>query len=140
MKVQFKNILKAYSGKCDGLVYFYNPRLHRVLCRRHVIPQASPQNRRLAAVSSNLSALNPSPGFITDLRHYAALLPQQGQNWRNVYVKMMYALSRLYNVDLAVLTREQIEQLSLPCNSVKAAIEAGLLVPVKGYENYTSGL
>jgi hypothetical protein len=31
MKVLFKNLLKAYSGQCDGLVYYYNSQLNRVL-------------------------------------------------------------------------------------------------------------
>jgi len=134
MNVLFKNILKAYSGKCDGLVYYYNSRLDRVLCRRHVIPKATAQNARMTLVSKNLSALAPSPDFITDLKYYAAIQRERQLNWRNVYMKLMFALQRLYNVDLATLTRAEIEAQELPCRSVKQAIQAGLLDPVPGYE------
>ena len=39
MKVYFKNMLKAYRGACDGLIYYYNPRLNRLLVRAYVKPR-----------------------------------------------------------------------------------------------------
>jgi hypothetical protein len=134
MKVLFQNILKAYSGTCDGLVYYYNPRLDRVLCRRYVIPKATPQNARLSLVSRKLSALAPSADYITDLKYYAALQRERHLSWRNIYMKLMYALKRKYNVDLTLLSKEQIYTQNLPCKSVKQAVEAGLLEPIPGYE------
>jgi hypothetical protein len=136
MKVLFKNLLKAYSGQCDGLVYYYHPRLNRVICRRHVIPKSTPQNARLKLVSARLRTLQISAEYITDLRYYAALISERGKylNWRNVYLKLMYALQRLYGVDLSTISREQIAEQELPCRSVKHAIEAGLLAPVPGYQ------
>ena len=138
MEVVFKNILKAYSGKCDGLVYYYNSRLDRVLCRRHVIPRQNTHNRRMAAISRNLKALNPAPEFVNDLKIYAALYRDAPLNGQNVYIKLMYALARTYDVDLSTLTREQITELELPCATVKQAVEAGLLAPVPGYERLTA--
>ncbi|NLW18546.1 MAG: hypothetical protein GXY81_02525 [Candidatus Cloacimonetes bacterium] len=41
MKVTFKNMIQAYQGKCDGLIYYYNPRLKRMLCRSHAKPRES---------------------------------------------------------------------------------------------------
>lgn len=140
MKVLFKDLLKAYSGKCDGLVYYYNPRLDRVLCRRIGKPRETAQNRRLSEISRNLSALDPAAGYILDLKHYAALHSERQLNWRNVYIRMMYALEKAYGIDLTLLSREQIETQSLPCRSVKTAIEAGLLAPVPGYERLCSPL
>jgi len=138
MEVVFKNMLKAYSGKCDGLVYYYNSRLGRVLCRKHVIPRQNTHNRRMAAISHNLKALNPSPEFRQDLKLYAALYQDAPLSGQNVYIKLMYALARVYGVDLATLTREQITELELPCATVKQAVEAGLLAPVPGYERLTA--
>ena len=132
MEVVFKNMLKAYSGKCDGLVYYYNSRLDRVLCRKHVIPRQNTHNRRMAAISRNLKALNPSPEFRKDLKLYAALYQDAPLSGQNVYIKLMYTLGRVYGVDLATLTREQITE--LPCATVKQAVEAGFLAPVPGYE------
>jgi hypothetical protein len=34
MKVTFKNMLLADSGKCDGIVYYFNARLGRVIARK----------------------------------------------------------------------------------------------------------
>lgn len=142
MQVIFKNILKAYSGKCDGLIYYYHPGLNRMLCRRHTIPRRSQSNVRFSAISSNLKALNPSPEFCTDLKYYAALYSRPGAqlNWRNVFMRLMYALARQYSVDLSTLTRSEIYSDNLPCRSVKLAIEAGLLEPVTGYERLNSFL
>jgi hypothetical protein len=140
MKVLFKNMLKAYSGQCDGLVYYYNSRLNRVICRRHVIPKATPQNARMKAVSARLQALNISEEYITDLKYYAAMARERGThlNWRNVYMKLMYALQRLYGIDLSTITREQVVSQDLPCKSVKRAIEAGLLPPMLGYQRLSA--
>lgn len=35
MEVTFKNLLHAYNGKCDGIVYYYNKRMGKVIARRH---------------------------------------------------------------------------------------------------------
>ena len=140
MKVIFKNMLKAYSGHCDGLVYYYNPRLNRVICRRHVIPKATPQNARLKVVAARLKSLNISEDYITDLKFYAAIIRDHGShlNWRNVYVKMMYAMEKRYEIDLSTITREQVASLDLPCKSVRSAIDAGLLEPIVGYQRLIS--
>ena len=49
MRVTFKNMLLAYVGKIDGLIYYYNPRLNRMVVRQYVKPRESAPNRRLAA-------------------------------------------------------------------------------------------
>jgi len=41
-------------------------------------------------------------------------------------------------IDLKTITRQQIYQENLPCISVKNAVEAGILPPVKGYERMTA--
>ena len=135
MKVMFKNLLKAYSGQVDGLVYYYDPRLQKVICRRHVIPRETAQNRNLSAVSKHLKELEPSEGYISDLKLYAALSRERGMvlNWRNVYLKMMYGLSREHGINLLELTRDDIYAQNLPVRSLRLAVEAGLLAPVVGY-------
>lgn len=146
MKVTFKNMIQAYQGKCDGLIYYYNPRLKRMLCRTYTKPRESTQTKRFAAIAKNLRALNPSEGFCNDLRVYTNLYSRkyhEGPNivtWYNAYLMMMYALAGLYpHLDLQTLTRADIEAQGLPCRSVKQAVEAGLLKPVKGYELLEAG-
>ena len=165
MKAIFKNMIQAYKGKCDGLVYYYNPRLNRILVRPHVKPRPTEQTRRFASISKNLKALAPSEGFKTDLSVYVDIRNRKAtrlhgplQNWYNAYTMMMYALAKTYSVealaeapeamggsasapttlDLSTLTREFIYANELPCISVKRAVEAGLLSSVKGYELLTA--
>jgi len=140
MKVLFKNMLKAYSGECDGLVYYYNSRLNRVMCRRHVIPKATPQNAKMKVVAEQLKALQISEEYITDLKYYAAISREHGKhlNWRNVFMKLMYAMQSNLEVDLATITREQIFGQNLPCKSVKSAIDAGLLDKIVGYQRLSA--
>ena len=137
MKVTFNNLLKAYSGACDGLVYYYNPRLDRIICRRYVRPRTSPQNALLGVKSRNLSKIPLSDLFKQDLRYYAESGRQRGEylNWRNVLIKMMYEMEKsLPDVDLATITKAEIYTKDLPCRCVKSAVEAGLLAPVRGYQ------
>lgn len=140
MKVAFRNLLKAYSGQVDGLVYYYNSKLDKILCRRYVIPEETAQNVTMGAKSRNLSELQPSEAFQHDLKHYAAMISTRGKylNWRNCYIKLMYQLEKLYNIDLLSLTRDSIYQNSLPCITVSQAIDAGLLEPVDGYQRFNS--
>jgi hypothetical protein len=162
MKAIFKNMILAYKGKCDGLVYYYNPRLNRMIVRPHVKPRPSAQTAVFSSISSNLKALAPSPGYVNDLRVYVELHNRKASNhrrpllnWCNAYNKLMYALARSYyldgfkipdpepvppehsRIDLATLTRDDIYDASLPCLTVKRAVEAGLLQSVTGYELMT---
>ena len=145
MRAYFKNMLQAYRGTCDGLVYYYNPRLQRIIVRPHVKPRPSVQTRRFAAIATNLKALAPSEAFKTDMTVYTDIYNRRLgsksrpehilSNWYNAFMKMMYALQASDpGIDLEFLERIHIENNDLPCRSVKRAVEAGLLEPVPGYE------
>lgn len=145
MRAYFKNMLQAYRGTCDGLVYYYNPRLQRIIVRPHVKPRPSVQTRRFAAIAKKLKALAPSEAFKTDMTVYTDIYNRRLgsksrpehilSNWYNAYMKMMYALQASDpGIDLEFLERIHIENNDLPCRSVKRAVEAGLLEPVPGYE------
>jgi len=58
------------------------------------------------------------------------------RTWTNVYNKLMFAMQKAMpeTVDLKTITREQIYEQNLPCKTLKAAIEFGLLPAVKDYE------
>jgi len=141
MEVVFKNLLHAYSGKCDGLVYYYNRRLNKVIARR--LPESSLHagNARLTAISHNLKELNPSEEYRTDLKLYTELLRMKEKtncfySWSNVFRKLMFGMAKRDAIDLAELTKAEIYANTLPCISVRAAVEAGLLPPVVGYERF----
>ena len=132
-----------FCGSCEGMVYYYNKRLGKMIARKWVKPKTTAANKRLGAISRNLKKLNPSDGFIKDLRVYIALYyyspgEKHYMSWQNVYLTLMYKLAK-HNpaVDLLTLSREQITSDNLPCKCVKDAIEAGLLREVNGYEKLT---
>lgn len=60
MKVHYNHMIKAYSGTCDGLVYYYDPQLERILCRRYVRPRMSTANQNLCHTMQNLKTLELS--------------------------------------------------------------------------------
>ena len=142
MKVYFKNMLQAYHGACDGLIYYYNPRLNRLLVRPHVKPRLNENNRRFAAIARNLKRIAPSQAFITDMTVYTDIHSRHAREgdriystWYSAFLKMMYALQASDpGIDLEFLERIHIETNDLPCRSVKRAVEAGLLETVPGYE------
>ncbi len=143
MEVTFKNLLHAYSGKCDGIVYYYNKRMGKVIARRLPKAKIHTQNLEISAISSNLKRLKVSEGYRSDLKIYTEMSRLQSggaqscYSWSNVFMKLMFALAKQHSLDLKTLTREQIYDTMLPCISVKTAVEAGLLPPIAGYENLT---
>lgn len=141
MKVWFKNMILSYSGKCDGLVYYYNEKLGRMMSRRHVIPRPTENNTRFSSIAANLKALNISEGYKQDLRDYTIRYSTLKQfktqpclNWYSVFTILMWEMSKTLGIDLATITREQIETQNLPCRTVKQAVEADLIPAVNGYE------
>ncbi len=140
MEVTFKNLLHAYSGKCDGIVYYYNRRMNKLIARRLPEQTIHSQNIELSAISKNLKKLKVSEGYRANLKVYTEMSRLQSggksgyYSWCNVYMKLMYALAKDYSLDLKTITREQIYDAMLPCVSVKNAVEAGLLPPISGFE------
>ncbi len=141
MKVVVKEGLKGFSGQLDGAIYYYHPRLKRTLMRRMPKMPAQPQNASYAAIARQIKALNPSPAYRYDFKIYLGILRERDENanypsWYSLFVKMLWALQSAYpgQVDLQTLTRSQIAEQNLPCVSVRAAVEAGLLPELPGYE------
>ncbi len=139
MIVSFKNRM-LFSGECDGLVYYWNRRLDKLIARRYVVPRESNSNRRLGGISRHLKSLELSEAYKEDLKLYVTMYnnrPREKQmlSWRNAFLTMMYALAKQYDtVDLSNITRAQVESEQLPCQSVKEAVDAGLLPYVEGCE------
>lgn len=143
MKVQFKHLIAGYTGKADNMVIYYNKALSRVLIRRLPKVKRGPHHDRFKAISQNIFGLNPSLAYKEDLMRYAHALHKLKAYqydgvvvWNNLYSRIMYALAKKYpeTVDLATLTRAQIELDNLPCQTVKQAVEADLIPLVAGWE------
>ncbi|MCD8480946.1 MAG: hypothetical protein LRZ88_12585, partial [Candidatus Cloacimonetes bacterium] len=133
--------IKGFSGKLDGAVYYYHPRLQRTLMRRAPKMPIQPQNIEYGDISRQIKAIQPSEGYRNDFRMYLNELRERDDSvrlpsWYSLYVKMLWAMQAKYpeQVNLKTITKAQIREQELPCRSVKCAVEAGLLPEVPGYQ------
>ena len=141
MKATVKQGIKGFSGKLDGAVYYYHPRLQRTLMRRAPKMPIQPQNIEYGDISRQIKAIQPSEGYRNDFRMYLNELRERDDSvrlpsWYSLYVKMLWAMQAKYpeQVNLKTITKAQIREQELPCRSVKCAVEAGLLPEVPGYQ------
>ena len=141
MKVRVKRGIQGFSGRLDGAIYYYHPGLKKTLMRRMPEMPVQPQNHDYAKIAKNIKKIKPSEAYKNDFRIYLNQLREQDEDisvpsWYPLYIKMLWALQSKYpdTVSLKTLNRAQILQEDLPCRSVKAAVEAGLMPSVKGYE------
>jgi len=149
MKATRANLLGEFTGKLDGLIYYRRKPSGKLYVRRQWKFDNHPSHPGFAAIMTNINALQPSEGYVQNLKDYLFLYNRLPQNegrelycWNNLYVRLMFALQTANpeTVNLATLSREQIETQNLPCRTVKDAVEAGLLPVVKGYERFSQVL
>jgi len=145
MKAILKNLMLAYSGKCDGLIFYYHPRLNRIIARRMPMRKTDANNRHFGEVASNLGRIALNDDYKWDFKTYTELLRQSGGeqyanyiSWNNLYAKMMWAMAKDFGIDLKTLTKTEIYERVLPCITVKSAIDAQLLPVVEGYQRLNS--
>ncbi|MCB5260703.1 MAG: hypothetical protein PHY41_04980 [Candidatus Cloacimonetes bacterium] len=141
MKAHVKAGIKGFSGKLDGAIYYYHPRLKRTLMRRAPKMPIQPQNNDYRDISRKIKEINPSAGYRNDFRIFLNLLMDHDDtvrlpSWYSLYIKMLWAMQAKYpaQVDLKTITRDQIIAEDLPCRSVKRAVEDGLLPEISGYQ------
>ena len=144
MKVRLKWGLGSFSGYMDEAVFIHNR--HTGLCymRKYTYPKRNPSADRMKLVMANLKLIQPSLGYKRNFFDYTISYNELKENelrhmqcWNNLYLKMLFAMQKsIPGIDLATLTRQDIYDQNLPCISVKAAIEAGLLPAVKDYQRF----
>jgi len=141
MKVTVKEGIKGFSGKLDGAIYYYHPRLKRTLMRRAPQMPIQEKNLEYAAIAKQIKAINPSEAYRSDFKNYLNLLRDRDDSvrvpsWYCLFVKMLWAMQAKYpeQVNLKTITKTQILEQQLPCLSVKTAVEDGLLTKVPGYQ------
>ena len=142
MKVTLNYDQKAYSGKMDGLIYYWHSRYKMLLARRlPENPKLTPAKQRFRAITQNLKIMQPSSAYIIDLQTYLHLLQKEEyfpklNSWYPLFTKLMFAFGERHpEFDIGVLTKQVIVDNSLSCRSVKTAVEDLLLPRVKGYES-----
>ena len=145
MKVKYKYNLSGYGGKLDGLIYYTDKRSGKTFARRTFELKNHPAHTPFRNAQRQIYALKPAEAYKLQLLDYCMSynrLPvaetKQLYSWCHVYNKMMWAMQRNLpeTVSLATITREQIYEQNLPCKTLKAAIDAGLLPKVNGYERW----
>ncbi len=141
MKAYVKAGIKGFSGKLDGAIYYYHPRLKRTLMRKAPKMPIQPQNLDYRDISRQIKALDPSEGYRNDFRSYLNALRERDESvrlpsWYGLYIKMLWAMQAKYPelVNLKSITRDSIIEHDLPCRSVRRAVEDSLLPDIPGYK------
>lgn len=141
MKAIFGTFIGGFSGRHDGLVYYYNHRLQKMIVRKAPVFVPTEQNARLGKVSKRMQGLRVSDEYKKDFMVYTelyrkALGPKANNilSWYNLFVRMMWQIQKQYQIDLSQITMNKIYAYELPCISIKTAVEAELLPIVPGYE------
>ena len=145
MKVKFKNMLHGYVGKADEMIYYMDGRTGNIYARKSFKFKNHSGQAPFRTAQKQIYALQPAQEYQYNLRDYCAsynLLPENREKqlftWCQVYNKLMWAMQKALpgQVDLKTITREQIAAQNLPCRTLKATIEAGLLPRVGGYQRW----
>ena len=143
MKVSYSAGMGTLSGRYREIVYCHSRKYGYTYARQRVYPTLTEVNAAIGSKSANIWRLEPSEAYKGDLRSYVEAHDAMRRNYRTplrawscLYTKLMYALEREYPaVDLRSITRQEIYAADLPCISIRKAVEAGLLAPVKGWES-----
>ncbi|GAB1468439.1 hypothetical protein MASR2M64_11660 [Candidatus Cloacimonadota bacterium] len=147
MKATRANLLGEFTGKLDGLIYYRSKRTGKLYVRRQWICKPHVANAQFSSANKAIFSLQPSQGYKDNLRDYLMQYNKLAEyeykplwTWTNVYSKLMFAMQKAMpeTVDLKTISRAQIEEQNLPCISLKAAIETGLLPKLKGYERFVA--
>jgi hypothetical protein len=149
MKATRANLLGEFTGKLDELIYYRSRRTGKLYVRRGWKFKHHPAAPQFSSANKAIFALQPSEGYKDNMRDYLMQYNKSPEYehkplwaWTNVYSKLMFAMQKAFpgTVDLKTITRIQIGDQNLPCVTLKAAIDAGLLPKVKGYERFVAQL
>ena len=142
MKAKLKVLLPGFTGNMDDVVIYYNSKLNKYIARRKVMPKFTPNNSIVKEIHAFRRRIKVTEAYLNDCREYIKLFNQkfrrQGRalsTWPNVYMKLMRALKGQYpELNFKTLTREEVLERQLPCRTIAAAVVAGYLEKVPGYE------
>jgi len=147
MKAKLKVLLPGFTGNMNDVVV-YNSKLNKYITRKKIMPKFTPDHSLTREMHAFRRRINVSEGYIDDCREFIRLFNQkfrrQGRamsTWPNVYMKIIRTLKRQFpEIDFKTFTREDVLEYNLPCKTVAAAIEAGYLEKVPGYEKLDRAL
>jgi hypothetical protein len=143
MKVKFRHAVKGFHGKfkAEGLVYCKYNDGALYLTRKYPCYTPSIQNEKIGIISKNLKQLyvSISPEYKMDLKNYCQLMIKYTDLSEKLptscyatYTKMMWALKKQFpEIDLTILTREDILKHEYPVRTVVEAMKEGLLLEIE---------
>jgi hypothetical protein len=148
MKAKLKVLLPGFTGNMNDVEIYYNAKLNKYIARQKVKPKFTPDNTIVKEIHAFRRRINVTEEYLNDCREYIRLFNQkfrrQGRamnSWPNVYMKVMRALKRIFpETDFSSLSREEIVNRNLPCISIEAAVNAGMLEKVPGFETLNASI
>lgn len=150
MKVTLEWPFRTFSGTLDETTFMSYRKGNLCLGRGWEKPEKTANNARLADIAHNLKSIwdNANPYFKEDLKKYIKQFKAQRLKPGKmppgayaVFMSMVYALQNIYpQIDLTTVTLAEIAGLNAPVRTVAMAVEAQLLVPVRGYEGLDNQL
>jgi len=143
MKRESKHIPADFTGSVDELIFYRHKANGKIYARKRFTFKNHPGQAPFASAQKAIYALQPSQAYRQNLSDYLIgynkLKINDGREviaWTNLYNKLMFAMQKQLGIALTGITREMIVQQNLPCQTVKAAVEAGLLPKVPDYERF----
>lgn len=148
MKAKLKVLLPGFTGNMDDVVICYNSKLNKYIAQRKVMPKFTPGNSIVKEIHAFQRRIRVSEAYLYDCREYIRLFNQkflrQGRalsTWPNVYMKVMRTRKKNYpQLDFSVLSREDVINHNLLCLTKAAAVRAGYLEAVPGFEGLDHSL
>ncbi len=150
MKATHAHLLGEFTGHLDELIYYRNKKNGKLYVRRRFKFKNHPAHLVFTKIIQNIYALAPSEEYKQNLQTYVALF---NTNLPEGKKPLQHLDKCLHNIDVRLAKSfsrnsksqkhshwDQIYSQNLPAISVKQAIEAGLLAPVKNYELLTGEL
>jgi len=147
MKRESKQIPADFTGSVDDMIYYRHKANGKIYARKRFTFKDHPGQAPFASAQKAIYALQPSQAYRQNLCDYLIgynkLKINDGREaiaWTNLYNKLMFAMQKQLGIPLMEITRTRITEQNLPCQSVKAAVEAGLLPKVPDYERFNKPL
>ena len=143
MKAKLKALLPGFTGNMDDVVVYYNSKLNKMIVRRKVKPKRCVSTAHTTLIFALARRIGLSAAWHQDCQRYIdfynAKNRKQGRalaSWPAVWLKLMTAQTKARpDLDFAVLSRQELMQLDLPCLSIAGSVEAGFLEPVMGWQS-----
>ncbi|MDP3115386.1 MAG: hypothetical protein Q8M98_11555 [Candidatus Cloacimonadaceae bacterium] len=146
MKATVKVMLPGYTGNMNDITFYFNRKLNCMVARKKVMPKFVPSHEPMQQIFAFARRIGLSEAYKQDCNLYIDRYNQKNRkhhrahsSWPSIFAKLMFAqLIAKPDLDLTTLTRDAAIAQNLPCRSIAASIQAGLLEKVRDGEMLTN--